>query len=62
MDEYCPVRFGAAADIARQVIIHDEGGLYMDIDAFIQEWDDEWLYYFDSMYWKDFITFPEYIV
>jgi len=51
MNEYMEFRFGAAADIARQVILYDEGGLYLDIDAFIKEFDDEWLYYFDSIYW-----------
>ncbi len=62
MDEYYPVRFGAAADVARQVIIYDEGGLYLDIDAFIGHWDDQWLYYFDSIYWKDVLKFEELIV
>eukprot|EP00347_Sterkiella_histriomuscorum_P018359 403345806 len=62
MDKYMEFRFGAAADIARQVILYDEGGLYLDIDAFIKEWDDKWLYYFDSLYWKDVLEFENLIV
>lgn len=62
MDEYTEFRFGAAADIMREVIIYDEGGLYLDIDAFIQVWDDEWLYYFDSIYWKDVLKFDPLVV
>jgi mannosyltransferase OCH1-like enzyme len=62
MDEYTEFRFGAAADIVRQVIIYDEGGLYLDIDAFIREWDNEWLHYFDSIYWKDVLKFDSLVV
>ena len=40
MDEYTEFRFAAAADIIRLVILNDIGGLYMDIDASIQVWDD----------------------
>lgn len=43
IDKYTISRFGAAADIARQIVIYDEGGVYLDIDAFVKEWDDGWL-------------------
>lgn len=33
LEEYCEIdKVGAAADFARQAIIHDEGGFYLDLD------------------------------
>jgi len=33
LEEYCEVdKVGAAADFARQAIVHDEGGFYLDLD------------------------------
>ena len=40
LEEYCEVdKVGAAADFARQAIVHDEGGFYLDLDFSIREWD-----------------------
>lgn len=35
------------------VALLDEGGLYLDIDAIIYEWDNEFIHYFDSIWWQD---------
>jgi len=39
------------------IIILDEGGLYLDIDSYIKSFDDSWIYYFDSIFWKDVLRF-----
>lgn len=38
---------GAAADIARVIIALDEGGLYLDLDFFIEDWSIELNHLFD---------------
>jgi len=40
LDEYLEKdKVGAAADFARQAIVFDEGGFYIDLDFYIKEWD-----------------------
>ena len=47
-------RLGEAGDLARNIIIHDEGGLYVDNDVQIHTWKgDEWLQTFDAIYFRD---------
>jgi hypothetical protein len=49
---YLGERFGAAADIARFAILNSEGGFYMDMDFFVNAWDNEMLHYFDSVHFR----------
>jgi hypothetical protein len=48
---------GFAIDLARMLITHEEGGLYMDLDFVISEWDSQIHHYFDFFgiddYWVD---------
>lgn len=40
---------GAAADISRMIIMQDEGGLYVDLDVVINEYDTRLHYLFHSV-------------
>ena len=62
VEEYKEQRYVAASDILRQVVIYDEGGIYLDLDGFILEWDNDWLHYFDSIYLKDTYLYKGYCV
>lgn len=42
-------KVGAAADFARQVVIYEEGGLYLDLDFYLTKWDNQIHYYFDFL-------------
>jgi mannosyltransferase OCH1-like enzyme len=53
VDSYADERFGAAADISRFAILNDQGGFYMDMDFAPVIWDNEILYYFDSIHWRE---------
>lgn len=44
---------GTACDLLRIMIIHDEGGLYLDMDFYIEEWDHQLNYYFDFYGFRD---------
>lgn len=41
------IRAGAAADLSRVIIAYDEGGLYLDLDFYINAWSTELHYLFD---------------
>lgn len=38
---------GKACDVARMLIVYDQGGLYLDLDFYIEDWDHKLNYYFD---------------
>jgi mannosyltransferase OCH1-like enzyme len=57
--DYESERYGAAADIARMLIMYEEGGFYLDLDLFVNVWDNELLHYFDSIHWKNKLGFEE---
>ncbi|CDW78564.1 UNKNOWN [Stylonychia lemnae] len=44
---------GVACDILRMLINYDEGGLYLDMDFYIEEWDANLNYYFDFFGFRD---------
>ena len=46
---YLEAKFGAASDIVRFMILYVHGGYYMDMDYFVRKFDNEMLYYFDSI-------------
>ena len=50
VDSYLEERFGAASDIIRFMILYVHGGFYMDMDYFVRKFDNEILYYFDSIH------------
>ncbi|CDW84632.1 UNKNOWN [Stylonychia lemnae] len=62
IEEYSVGKFAAAADVARMIIMNDEGGLYLDIDSYFASFDDDWLYYFDSIFWKDRLRFDSLVL
>lgn len=53
IEEYAAQKFAAAADIARFAILNEHGGFYMDMDFGPLLWDNEILYYFDSIQWRE---------
>ena len=50
VDSYLEERFGAASDIIRFMILYVYGGFYLDMDYFVRKFDNEILYYFDSIH------------
>ena len=53
IEEFADQKFAAAADIARFAITSEHGGFYMDMDFAPLIWDNEFLYYFDSILWRE---------
>lgn len=43
-------KFAAAADIAKVYVVHQLGGIFLDIDVYFEKWDNELLYVFDSLH------------
>ena len=50
VDSYLVERFGAASDLFRFMILYVYGGFYLDMDYFVRSFDNEMLYYFDSIH------------
>ena len=49
VNSYLEERIGAASDLIRFMVLYVHGGFYMDMDYFVREFDNEIIYYFDSV-------------
>lgn len=54
-------RVGAAADFARMAIIYEEGGFYIDLDFWLEEWDINIHRIFDFFGFK-YLEFGNYVL
>lgn len=52
---------GKACDLARMLIVYNEGGLYLDLDFYIEEWDANLNYYFDFYGLRDIEFYVYYL-
>ena len=53
LTSYLQERLGAVSDLVRFMVLYEYGGFYMDMDYFVREFDNEILYYFDSIHTRD---------
>ena len=47
---------GKASDLLRAIMLLETGGIYLDNDVTFTKWDEEWLYYFDSILFRETIA------
>ena len=50
---YLEERIGSVSDLVRFLVLYENGGFYMDMDYFVREFDNEILYYFDSIHTRE---------
>ena len=44
---------GIACDVARFLIQHDQGGIYLDLDIISTKWSNDLHHYFDFFVWVE---------
>ena len=48
-----PASIGLICDLARMLIVIEEGGFYLDLDFYLESWDQNMMHYFDFFSFRD---------